>query len=197
MQRLHLRYMVLSTCTHDSAQSCHVPLQVIRGYTGDQSAEPIFEGTQLGRAFDTVGRGYQRPFELATKRLQNMAGVLSKCALLFACEDYSLSGGASQFSGSALIRILCLSMQQIRIENEALRWVRGSTFTSVVLVRAGSQLAPREERLLTQQGGALVLRGKQTVYRHDDSGILKYASVKELLAAAQKPAALPAPAPVR
>jgi len=57
------------------------PLQVIRGYIGDQSAEPIFEGTQLGRAFDTVGRGYQRPFELATLRLQNMVGILPKCAL--------------------------------------------------------------------------------------------------------------------
>ena len=56
-------------------------LQVIRGYIGDRSAEPIFEGTQLGRAFDTVGRGYQRPFELATLRLQNMAGILPKCAV--------------------------------------------------------------------------------------------------------------------
>jgi len=39
-----------------------------------------------------------------------------------------------------------------------------------------------------------VLRGKQTVFRHDDSGILKFVSVRDLLAASQKPAALPAPA---
>ncbi len=64
------------------------PLQVIRGYIGDQSAEPIFEGTQLGRAFDTVGRGYQRPFELATLRLQNMVGILPKCALLFSIKGF-------------------------------------------------------------------------------------------------------------
>ena len=60
--------------------------QVIRGYIGDQSAEPIFEGTQLGRAFDTVGRGYQRPFELATRRLQNMVGILPQCAPLLTTE---------------------------------------------------------------------------------------------------------------
>ena len=33
----------------------------------------------LGRAFDSLGAGYQRPFELATLRLQNMAGILPKC----------------------------------------------------------------------------------------------------------------------
>jgi hypothetical protein len=55
-------------------------------------------------------------------------------------------------------------------------------------------LSPKDERLLTQQGGALVMRGIETVFRHDDSGILKYVRVKDLLAAAQKPVALPAPA---
>ena len=39
-----------------------------------------------------------------------------------------------------------------------------------------------------------MLRGTETVFRHDDSGILKYVSVKALLAAAQQPVALPAPA---
>ena len=61
------------------------------------------------------------------------------------------------------------------------------------LAGAGSELSPRDERLLTQQGGALVLRGTETVFRHDDSGILKHVSVKDLLAAAHKPVALPAP----
>lgn len=48
---------------------------------GDRSAPPVFEGSsRLGRAFDTLGAGYQRPFELATLRLQNMAGILPICA---------------------------------------------------------------------------------------------------------------------
>ena len=53
--------------------------QVIRGYIGDRDAPPVFEGTRLGQAFDVLGSGYQRPFELATLRLQNMAGILPKC----------------------------------------------------------------------------------------------------------------------
>ena len=54
--------------------------QVFRGYVGDRSAPSVFEGTtQLGKAFNTLGEGYQRPFELATLRLQNMAGILPKC----------------------------------------------------------------------------------------------------------------------
>lgn len=57
-----------------------VLLQVFRGYVGDKSAPPVFEtSTQLGKAFNTLGEGYQRPFELATLRLQNMAGILPKC----------------------------------------------------------------------------------------------------------------------
>ena len=85
-------------------------------------------------------------------------------------------------------------------------WVRSDACTKVTVAdfgrlrssqglgRAGSQLAPRDERLLTQQGGALVLRGRQTVFRHNDSGILKFVGVKDLLAASRKPVALPAPA---
>ena len=55
--------------------------EVLRGYFGDKSAKPIFDDkTQLGSAFNLVGTGYQRPFELATVRLNNMVGSLSHCA---------------------------------------------------------------------------------------------------------------------
>ena len=53
-------------------------LQVLRGYIGDRSAKPVFEGQT---AFNVLGSGYQRPFELATLRLSNMIGILPKCAL--------------------------------------------------------------------------------------------------------------------
>ena len=53
-------------------------LQVLRGYIGDGSAKPVFEGRT---PFDVLGSGYQRPFELATLRLSNMIGILPKCAL--------------------------------------------------------------------------------------------------------------------
>jgi hypothetical protein len=48
---------------------------------------------------------------------------------------------------------------------------------------AGSELAPSDERLLTQQGGCIGFDGRQTVFRHADAGILKYADVDALLAA--------------
>ncbi len=52
-------------------------LQVLRGYVGDRSAKPVFEGRT---PFNVLGGGYQRPFELATLRLSNMVGILPKCA---------------------------------------------------------------------------------------------------------------------
>ena len=49
---------------------------------------------------------------------------------------------------------------------------------------AGGQLCPPDEALLTQQGGSLVFRGRDVVFRHDDSGILEYTDVDALVAAA-------------
>ena len=49
---------------------------MIRGYIGDGSAKPVFEGAS---PFNILGTGYQRPFELATLRLRNMISVLSEC----------------------------------------------------------------------------------------------------------------------
>ena len=46
--------------------------EVARGYLGDPNAKPIFESSP----FDVLGQGYQRPFELATLRLINMARIL-------------------------------------------------------------------------------------------------------------------------
>jgi hypothetical protein len=46
--------------------------EVLRGYTGDRSAPPRL-ATPL---FELAGKGFQRPFELATVRLANMREVL-------------------------------------------------------------------------------------------------------------------------
>ncbi|MFM7732809.1 MAG: AhpC/TSA family protein [Cyanobium sp.] len=46
--------------------------EVLRGYTGDRSAPPRL-ATPL---FDLAGKGFQRPFGLATVRLSNMREVL-------------------------------------------------------------------------------------------------------------------------
>jgi hypothetical protein len=48
--------------------------EVLRGYTGDRQAPPRLEMP----LFNLVGRGYQRPFELATVRLRNMVEVLGR-----------------------------------------------------------------------------------------------------------------------
>lgn len=93
---------------------------MLRGYIGDRTASPVFSQST---PFDILGKGYQRPFELATLRLFNMAGILP-------------------------------------------RW---------------GELSPPNENLLTQQGGTVVFRGSETVFRHDDSGILKYTDVDKLL----------------
>lgn len=63
--------------------------EVLRGYTGDRTAPQLFEddaiidGTPLpqlqGSFFAKAGgKGFQRPFELATLRLRNMTEVLGK-----------------------------------------------------------------------------------------------------------------------
>jgi hypothetical protein len=62
-------------------------------------------------------------------------------------------------------------------------------------VLAGGDLSPPREELLTQQGGTVAFRGGELVFKHADSGILKYMDVDEMLAAvlAPPPAALAAP----
>jgi hypothetical protein len=62
--------------------------QVLYGYFGDRTWNPEWTRAQLARTatgsfpfvepqtFDAVGKGYLRPFELATIRLQNMIGIL-------------------------------------------------------------------------------------------------------------------------
>lgn len=49
---------------------------------------------------------------------------------------------------------------------------------------AGGQLCPPSEELLTQQGGSLVFRGQEVIFRHADSGILKYTNMDAFVAAA-------------
>ena len=94
--------------------------EVLRGYTGDGSQPAIFreedEGYRglLGRLFSIVGRDRQRPFELATVRLINMAAIIPE-------------------------------------------------FES---------LAPADDQLLVQRGGAFIFDAGKEVYAHRDKGIL-------------------------
>jgi len=48
--------------------------EVLRGYSGDRRAPARLESP----LFNSLGQGYQRPFELATVRLRNMVEVLGK-----------------------------------------------------------------------------------------------------------------------
>eukprot|EP00877_Chromochloris_zofingiensis_P011333 jgi/Chrzof1/6453/Cz18g11140.t1 len=96
--------------------------EVLRGYVGDRGSKPVFDGST---PFDILGNGYQRPFELATLRLNNMIGVLSK-------------------------------------------W---------------GSLSPPDTNLLVQQGGTLAFDGQDLIFKHEDSGILKYTDVEQLVMA--------------
>lgn len=53
--------------------------EVLRGYVGDRNAKQIFDSPS---SFDVLGKGYQRPFELATLRLNNMIQILNHCTSL-------------------------------------------------------------------------------------------------------------------
>ncbi len=54
--------------------------EVLRGYTGDRTAPQLFADDEvIGEFFGKAGgKGFQRPFELATLRLRNMTEVLGK-----------------------------------------------------------------------------------------------------------------------
>ena len=47
---------------------------------------------------------------------------------------------------------------------------------------AGGALCPANPALLVQQGGTLIFEDKQTAFRQDDAGILKYANIADLTA---------------
>lgn len=55
-------------------------VQVLRGYVGDKSSKPVWDGNV---AFNILGKGYQRPFELATLRLNHMVNILPRCRSTF------------------------------------------------------------------------------------------------------------------
>lgn len=56
-------------------------------------------------------------------------------------------------------------------------------FNMIGIIPKWSELSPSRQDLLTQQGGALAFAGEDTIFRHDDSGILKYTDVDALLRA--------------
>ncbi|MBD2719494.1 AhpC/TSA family protein [Synechococcus sp. FACHB-909] len=80
--------------------------EVLRGYTGDRSAPqriaddetiqagplPPIKGSFFARA---GGRGFQRPFELATVRLRNMAEVLGHWRTYVPCDDFLTQRGGT------------------------------------------------------------------------------------------------------
>ncbi|EIE18540.1 hypothetical protein COCSUDRAFT_60209 [Coccomyxa subellipsoidea C-169] len=76
--------------------------EVLRGYIGDRSAKPVFEGAT---PFNVLGGGYQRPLELATLRLSNMMGILPKWSELCPPDESLLTqqGGSLVFQGEKVI----------------------------------------------------------------------------------------------
>jgi len=65
--------------------------EVLRGYSGDRQAPPRLALP----LFDLVGRGYQRPFELATVRLQNMVEVLGRWRTYVPSDDHLTQRGGT------------------------------------------------------------------------------------------------------
>lgn len=79
--------------------------EVFRGYLGDKNAPSLFKENELinikpllhikGSLFDRVGKNYQRPFELATLRLQNMIEVLKHWRIYVPCDRYITQRGGT------------------------------------------------------------------------------------------------------
>ena len=79
--------------------------EVLRGYTGDKSAMQLFsenKSIKFGiipefpcRYFNIAGRGFQRPFELASLRLINMIEVISKWRIYIPNSSYLTQRGAT------------------------------------------------------------------------------------------------------
>jgi hypothetical protein len=65
--------------------------EVLRGYSGDRQAPPRLAMP----LFDLVGHGYQRPFELATVRLQNMVEVLGRWRTYVPTDAYLTQRGGT------------------------------------------------------------------------------------------------------
>ncbi|CAM9350351.1 unnamed protein product, partial [Phaeothamnion confervicola] len=82
---------------------------VLRGYTGDRSANAEWVGTTLQivdkSAFDVLGTDGARPLEVATVRLQNMAEILRKWDVLSPPnkELITQQGGTLVFDGAEVI----------------------------------------------------------------------------------------------
>ncbi|MEW5305746.1 MAG: hypothetical protein WDW36_008265 [Sanguina aurantia] len=67
-------------------------------------------------------------------------------------------------------------------------------FNMVGILPKWGSLSPAKESLLTQQGGTIAFQDANLLFRHDDSGILKYTDVNELLRVLEQattPLALP------
>jgi len=54
-------------------------------------------------------------------------------------------------------------------------------FNMIGVLNKWGELSPPNQALLTQQGGTLAFDGTEVIFRHDDSGILKYTDVDALL----------------
>jgi hypothetical protein len=79
--------------------------EVFRGYLGDRNAPQLIEEDTTiksgplpaltGASFNVVGKDYQRPFELATLRLQNMSEVLGNWKTYVPDATYLTQRGAT------------------------------------------------------------------------------------------------------
>ena len=53
-------------------------------------------------------------------------------------------------------------------------------------IGAGGSLSPPKTALLTQQGGTLLFKDEDTIFRQDDAGILMYTNIADLTDAISK-----------
>ncbi|CAM9281282.1 unnamed protein product, partial [Choristocarpus tenellus] len=106
---LRLLPMLAGIGSPGTIQEASHTCDVLRGYTGDRSANADWTSTALSivskSEFDVLGKQGSRPFELAMLRLQNMRQILSKWNLLSPPDKELITqqGGTLVFEGNQVI----------------------------------------------------------------------------------------------
>ena len=81
----------LAQFADDVLELAHRGRCAIRGYTGDRTAPARLTSS----LFDLAGQGFQRPFELATVRLNNMVEVLGRWRTYVPEDNYLCQRGGT------------------------------------------------------------------------------------------------------
>lgn len=174
--------------TLGSAANAAALADVVRAPPGTLYADPTaatHDALGFSRGFDPILPGGAKVSPYA-RLVAMLAGVGSPGTMAEVARGYigdrsapPMFGGSSPFDILGRNYLRPMELATLRLQ---------SMVTSLARWR---ELAPEDAELLTRLGGALVLRGRGTAFKHADGGILRVVDVKALTRAAEVEPALP------